>query len=103
MTVSLITDELGTALDKDFRQALISNFKAIELELNNIHTNITSLQTTDQTASPTVTQDDLTKAVNNLTSRINRIILGIDSDSIELVVTQILEEKGVIKDADTNV
>lgn len=34
--------------------------------------------------------------INNLNNKINRIILGIDHDTIKLVVREILKEEGVI-------
>lgn len=93
--VELITDNLSSLLDRAARQDIVSNFKKIESAINGL------------SVDDTVSKDDLNKQVgiikelvanaqDALTTRINRIVLGTDQETIELVVRKILKEKGVI-------
>lgn len=97
MSIKLITDELALA-DPDFRNDLVGNFSEIEKEINNLD----SINNGDQ-----VTKEELDEKLDELKNnfikenealkeRINRILLGIDVESIEIVVNSILKEKGVI-------
>lgn len=96
--VELITDNLSSLLDRAARQDIVSNFKKIESAINGL-----SVDDSDDTVS----KDDLNKQVSlikelvanaqdALTTRINRIVLGTDQETIKLVVRQILKDEGVI-------
>ena len=96
MSIKLITNELALA-DPDFRNDLIDNFAKIEKEINDLD----SINSGDQ-----ITKEELDEKLNELKNdfmqdnealkeRINRILLGTDVESIELVVNRILNEKGV--------
>lgn len=101
MTVKLHTDDFKIPLDATFRQYLVANFKVIEQELNGLENFYNSLPDYVKSGSAedlkTSINKEIKSTVDDLNSRINRIMLGTDSESIELVVTQILKEKGVIK------
>lgn len=97
MSIKLITNELALA-DPDFRNDLIGNFSKIEKEINNLD----SINSGDQ-----ITKEELNEKLDELKKdfmqdnealkeRINRILLGTDVESIEIVVNSILKEKGVI-------
>lgn len=97
MSINLIKNELALA-DPDFRNGLVDNFTKIEKEINNLD----SINNGDQ-----VTKEELDEKLDELKNdfiednevlkeRINRILLGTDVESIELVVNSILKEKGVI-------
>jgi len=115
--VKLVTDEFSAELDSTFRKQLIDNFKIIEQALKDFDTKqtnfINSLSEINKTNSKAFSEvdnklatqanilgGDLNVAIDNLnkqlTMRINRITLGTDDEAIELVVTEILKEKGVI-------
>lgn len=99
MAVSLVTDEFPIALDRNFRLALINNFKIIESQLNRFDDFYASLPDEIKNGSGDLEKNittEMNSIVKDLNSRINRILLGIDNESIELVVTQILKDKGVI-------
>ncbi|WPQ69024.1 hypothetical protein [Weissella paramesenteroides] len=98
MGFKLKTDGLSPGLGNDFRNDLVDNFSEIEKEINSLD----SIDTDDQ-----VTKEELDKKLDELKNdfikenealkeRINRILLGIDVESIEIVVNSILKEKGVI-------
>lgn len=98
MGFKLKTDDLSPSLGNDFRNDLIDNFTNIEKEINNLD----SANSGDQ-----ITKEDLDKKLDELKNdfmednkelkeRINRILLGTDVESIEIVVTQILKQRGVI-------
>ncbi|MCM6793015.1 hypothetical protein [Pediococcus pentosaceus] len=97
MSIKLITNELALS-DPDFRNDLVDNFTKIEKEINDLD----STNSGDQ-----ITKEDLDKKLDKLKNdfmednealkkRINRILLGTDIESIEIVVTQILKQRGVI-------
>ncbi|WP_029257920.1 hypothetical protein BB06_04290 [Pediococcus pentosaceus CGMCC 7049] len=97
MSINLIKNKLALA-DPDFRNDLIDNFIKTEKEINNLD----SINNGDQ-----VTKEELDEKLDELKNdfiqdnealkeRINRILLGTDVESIELVVNSILKEKGVI-------
>ncbi len=97
MGFKLKTDGLSPGLGNDFRNDLVDNFSEIEKEINNLD----SMNSGDQ-----ITKEELDEKLDELKSdfmqdnealkeRINRILLGVDVESIELVVNRILNEKGV--------
>lgn len=93
-TLSKITlDTVGTSLDRNFRNTVNDNFAKIANTLNLIIDNINESATSDSSKeSSYATKQD----ISDLTSRINRIVIGTDNDTIKLIVEQILQEKGVI-------
>lgn len=92
--IDLVTDDLRLG-DRDERTDLVGNFKNTEEAINAIIGWIDSDDTSDF-----VSKEDLESMLkeNNkdLKERINRILLGTDVESIEIVVTQILKQRGVI-------
>lgn len=97
MSIKLKTDNLSPGLGNDFRNNLVDNFSEIEKEINKLD----STNNGDQ-----VSKEDLDKKLDKLKKdfmqdnealkeRINRILLGVDVESIELVVNRILNERGV--------
>lgn len=104
MSIKLITDELALA-DPDFRNDLVGNFPEIEKEINNLDSINNGDQVTKEELDEKLEELDekLDELKNNfikeneaLKERINHILLGIDVESIEIVVNSILKEKGVI-------
>lgn len=94
MKIKLKTNDFSTELGKEFRDDLVDNFAKTEKAINQLGTGSSDDQ---------VTKGDLDKVKNDLENdndelrkRINRILLGTDVESIDLVVTKILKEKGVI-------
>lgn len=99
MAVSLVTDEFPIVLDRNFRLALINNFKIIEAELNQFDDFYAGLPNEIKNGSGDLEKNittEMNSIVKDLNSRINRIVLGTDNEMIEQVVTQILKDKGVI-------
>jgi uncharacterized membrane protein YheB (UPF0754 family) len=100
--VKLVTDDLTTALDENNRKQLVGNFTTTEDVLNKIIDWLNSDDTSEFVNKKDLEDKlkDLNKQIikNNkaLKERINRILLGTDVESIELVVTRLLKEKGVI-------
>lgn len=99
MSIKLKTDNLSPGLGNDFRNDLVDNFSEIEKEINNLD----SINSGDQVTKKEL-DEKLDKLKNDfmqdneaLKERINRILLGVDVESIELVVNRILNEKGVSK------
>lgn len=99
MDFKLKTDNLSPGLGNDFRNDLVDNFSEIEKEINNLD----SINSGDQVTKKEL-DEKLDKLKNDfmqdneaLKERINRILLGVDVESIELVVNRILNEKGVSK------
>lgn len=101
MSIKLITNELALA-DPDFRDDLIDNFTNTQEAINKIINRLDSDDTSDfvrkedlesmlQKLRDTIDDDN-----KELKERINRILLGTDVESIEIVVTQILKQRGVI-------
>ncbi|MBF7115167.1 hypothetical protein ITQ90_06675 [Pediococcus pentosaceus] len=97
MSIKLKTDNLSPELGNNFRNDLVDNFSEIEKEINGLD----SANSGDQ-----ITKEDLDKKLDKLKNdfmednealkkRINRILLGTDIESIEIVVNRILKEKGV--------
>ncbi|MCM6793216.1 hypothetical protein [Pediococcus pentosaceus] len=97
MSIKLKTDNLSPELGNNFRNDLVDNFAKIEKEINDLD----STNSGDQ-----ITKEDLDKKLDKLKNdfmednealkkRINRILLGTDIESIEIVVNRILKEKGV--------
>lgn len=91
MSVDLHTDDLSNDLGTVQRDQLIENFKVIELKLNELD-GVEDVPETDTGIS----NEEINKKLSEMSARINRIIQGTDSPSIELVVMQILKNKGVI-------
>lgn len=97
MSIKLRTDNLSPGLGNNFRNDLVDNFSEIEKEINNLD----SINSGDQVTKKEL-DEKLDKLKNDfiqdnevLKERINRILLGVDVESIELVVNRILNEKGV--------
>ncbi|ARW19870.1 hypothetical protein S100892_01297 [Pediococcus pentosaceus] len=97
MSTKLITNELALS-DPDFRNDLVDNFTNIEKEINNLDLMNSGDQITKEELDEKLYElkNDFTTANEALKERINRILLGIDVESIEIVVNSILKEKGVI-------
>lgn len=98
MDFKLKTDNFSPSLGNDFRNDLVDNFSEIEKEINNLDS---------ANSGDLITKEDLDKKLDELKNdfmednkelkeRINRILLGTDVESIEIVVTQILKQQGVI-------
>lgn len=98
MTVKLYTGNLAIPLDREFRSQLIDNFTQIQDSLNEISVNqAIILKKMDKLPNVAAINGLATSAdIKNLSTRINRIVLGTDNQMIEQVVTQILKDKGVI-------
>lgn len=96
MSVELITDELALT-DPDFRNDLVGNFSEIEKEINNLDSINSGDQVTKEELDEKLDElkNDFIKDNEALKERINRILLGTDIESIEIVVNRILNEKGV--------
>ncbi|MEE6669700.1 hypothetical protein [Pediococcus acidilactici] len=101
MPIKLITNELALA-DPDFRNDLIDNFtntqEAIDQIINRLDSNDTSdfVRKEDLESMLQELRDKIDDDNKELKERINRILLGTDVESIEIVVTQILKQQGVI-------
>lgn len=112
----LVTNDLANDFDA-LRGQLVDNFIKIQQELDRLGVQqvgvIDGLEANDDAISKAVSEvdkkltvqantlgGDLNVAIDNLNkqlvARINRITLGTDDEAIRLVVTEILEEKGVI-------
>lgn len=110
MSIELFTNELSGVHDAKLREMLVSNFEKIRDVLNDITDNQAALSkkvnelpdtvNTEVSKKLTVQAATLSEQLDELnvtlTKRIDRIILGSDDESIELVVERILKEKGVI-------
>lgn len=98
MDFKLKTDNLSPGLGNDFRNDLVGNFSEIEKEINNLDSINNGDQVTKEELDEKLEElkNDFTKDNEALKERINRILLGIDVESIEIVVNSILKEKGVI-------
>lgn len=96
MSINLTKNELALA-DPDFRNDLIDNFTKIEKEINNLDSINNGDQVTKEELDGKLDElkNDFMKDNEALKERINRILLGVDVESIELVVNRILNEKGV--------
>lgn len=92
MSVDLHTDDLSNDLGTVQRDQLIENFKSIELKLNELD-GVEDVPETDTGIS----NEEINQKLIEMSARINRINLGTDHPSIELVLTQILKDKGVIE------
>lgn len=99
--IDLVTDDLRLG-DRDERTDLVGNFKNTEEAINAIIGWIDSDDTSDFVSKEDLESmlkelRDMIKENNkDLKERINRILLGTDVESIEIVVTQILKQRGVI-------
>lgn len=96
MSINLIKNELALA-DPDFRNGLVDNFTKIEKEINNLDSTNNGGQVTKEELNEKLDElkNDFMQDNEALKERINRILLGTDIESIELVVNRILNEKGV--------
>lgn len=95
MSIKLKTDNLSPGLGNNFRNDLVDNFSEIEKEINKLDPDENSGQITKEELDEL--RNDFMKDNEALKERINRILLGVDVESIELVVNRILNEKGVSK------
>lgn len=101
MSIKLITNELALA-DPDFRNDLIDNFTNTQEAINKIINWLDSDDTSDFVSKEDLEsmlqklRDKINDDNKELKERINRILLGTDVESIEIVVTQILKQRGVI-------
>jgi transcription termination factor NusB len=102
MDLKLKTDNLSPGLGNDFRNDLIDNFtntqEAIDQIINRLDSEDTSdfVRTEDLESMLQYLRDKINDDNRELKERINRILLGTDVESIEIVVTQILKQQGVI-------
>ncbi|MGK4034599.1 hypothetical protein [Pediococcus acidilactici] len=98
MSIKLKTDNLSPGLGNNFRNDLVDNFSEIEKEINKLDPDENSGQITKEELNKKLDKlkNDSIKDNEALKERINRILLGTDIESIELVVTQILKQRGVI-------
>lgn len=92
MSIKLKTDNLSPGLGNNFRNDLVDNFSEIEKEINNLDSNDSSKELDKKLDE---LKNDFIQDNEALKERINRILLGTDIESIELVVNRILNEKGV--------
>lgn len=99
MSIKLKTDNFSSGLGNDFRNDLVDNFSEIEKEINKLDPdeNIDQITKEDLNEKLDELKNGFMKDNEALKERINRILLGIDVKSIELVVNRILNEKGVSK------
>lgn len=97
MSIKLKTDNLSPGLGNDFRNDLVDNFSEIEKEINNLDSINNSDQVTKEELDEKLDElkNDFIEDNEALKERINRILLGTDVESIELIVNSILKEKGV--------
>lgn len=86
--MTLITDDFSPALDRTFRLQLIENFKEIKTFIDNYKE--------DDSPKDVLTSEDLNRLSAELDEKINRLILGIDENTVRIVVEKILQEKGII-------
>lgn len=87
-----IERESSTLQGSGYREHLNNNWKTIEDELNQLE----KLIKLNDDQKSTVTTEEIQDQITGLSQRINRIVLGTDQEAIELVVAQILQEKGLI-------
>lgn len=97
MSIKLKTDNLSPGLGNNFRNDLVDNFSEIEKEINKLDLKENGGQITNEELNKKLDKlkNDSIKDNEALKERINRILLGTDIESIELVVNRILKEKGV--------
>lgn len=99
--IDLVTDDLRLG-DRDERTDLVGNFKNTEEAINKIINRLDSNDTSDFVRKEDLEsmlqklRDKIDDDNKELKERINRILLGTDVESIEIVVTQILKQRGVI-------
>ncbi|MGY5246514.1 hypothetical protein [Lactiplantibacillus plantarum] len=94
---TLATNELATIpLDHNWYQKLASNFELIQQYLNKFDELTDEVDSYKSSQSTDLIQK-LADMQQQMNSKINRITLGTDEDTIRLVVTAILQEQGVIK------
>ncbi|MGX6472117.1 hypothetical protein [Pediococcus pentosaceus] len=97
MSIKLKTDNLSSGLGNNFRNDLVDNFSEIEKEINKLDLNENGGRITKEELNKKLDKlkNDFMKDNEALKKRINRILLGTDIESIEIVVNRILKEKGV--------
>ena len=112
MAIQLATNELSSVNDAPFRNLLISNFATTQEVLNelltyqgNINQQLSTLTTNINTsvdgklsAQDQVTVNRLKQQAQELTARINRIIMGTDTDAI----IEVLQNIGVYNESGTS-
>ncbi|MEE6667682.1 hypothetical protein PS423_09835 [Pediococcus acidilactici] len=98
MDFKLKTDDLSPGLGNDFRNDLVDNFSEIEKEISKLDLNENGGPITKKELDEKLDElkNDFIKDNEALKERINRILLGTDIESIDIVVNRILKEKGVI-------
>lgn len=91
----LHTNDISDNSARELREQLIENFKIIQRYLDNLDNLDAEIakQINQQIAD---TQRSLDQAIADWSERVKHIVLGTDPETIELVVTKILEEKGLI-------
>lgn len=97
MSIKLKTDNLSPGLGNNFRNDLVDNFSEIEKEISKLDPDENSGQITKEELNEKLDKlkNDFIKDNEALKERINRILLGTDIESIDIVVNRILKEKGV--------
>ncbi|MGI1808845.1 hypothetical protein ACRPKW_08655 [Pediococcus pentosaceus] len=99
--ITLVKDDLHLG-DRDERKDLVGNFKTTEEAINTIIDWLDSDDTSDFVSKEDLEgmlqklRDKIKENNKDLKERINHILLGTDVESIEIVVTQILKQRGVI-------
>ncbi|WP_436697137.1 GDSL-type esterase/lipase family protein [Lactiplantibacillus pentosus] len=104
MAIQLVTDQFSDNLDGTFRNGMVGNFKIVEQTLNelltyqgNINKQLSTLTTNINTSvdgkltkQDSVLVDKLKAQSQDLTKRINHIIMGTDTDSIHAVLNKMI-------------
>lgn len=82
--------------DRETRETISKNFKEIQSAYDDLDRSLDQLNIRlDNLDEQKATHDDLQTVNDNLQNRINHLYAG-DPQTIKAVVTEILEEKGVI-------
>lgn len=104
MAIQLVTDQLSTVVDDKLRSQLVGNFKVIEKALNDLDAesgNINYEKIVAEQVKKLLDDEksDLRKAIvgstQQLTDRINRIVLGTDHESIRAVVEDMAQDENL--------
>lgn len=88
--MSVFEEEKSLFQDGEYRKHLNRNWQAGNKKLSELESKLDKLKPAKQ--STEIPQN----SIDELNARINRIVLGIDHDTIKLVVREILKEEGVI-------
>lgn len=106
MAIQLVTDQLSAYLDGDHRNQLVDNFKVTEAALNGLAAKQQAINQALSTLSSNIARDvdgklsaqdqvtvnRLKQQAQELTARINRIIMGTDSEAIKVVLRTVLQD-----------